>query len=487
MRAIVLMYDSLNKKYLSSYGYKESITPNFKRLSEKTITFENFYAGSLPCMPARRELHTGRYNFLHRSWGPLEPYDFSMPQTLSDNGIYTHIVTDHCHYWQEGGATYHTRFSSCDFIRGQEGDYWYGKAENFVRNLDARRQDAINRIEMPDEESHPHVRTFQSGMKFLEDNVHSDNWYLQLEYFDPHEPFFVPKKYKDMYQGGDAMYDWPEYNKTDDNKKTQEARCNYMALVTMCDVYLGKILDFMDQHDMWKDTMLIVNTDHGFLLGEHGYFAKNYMPTYNEIAHIPFFMWDPKSGASNCRRNDLAQTIDIPATLSDFFEIPVPGTVLGKSLLPAAKQREETRDYLLFGYFGKHINITDGRYVYMKSAVSDEMPLYNYTLLPLNIFAPFNIKELRNIESKMVKFNFTRDVPLMKIPTSTATAPGNSAYWYSRHREFGDLLFDLQSDPEQMHPIKDDNVTLKFEAEMRRIMAENDAPPEQFDRMGFTR
>jgi arylsulfatase A-like enzyme len=478
------MYDSLNRKFLSSYGCKESMTPNFKRLSEKTITFENFYAGSLPCMPARRELHTGRYNFLHRSWGPLEPYDFSMPQALSDNGIYTHLVTDHCHYWQEGGATYHTKFSSCDFIRGQEGDYWYGKAENFVRNLDARRQDAINRIEMPDEESHPHVRTFQSGMKFLEDNVHNDNWYLQLEYFDPHEPFFVPQKYKDMYHGSDAMFDWPEYNKAEDPNNIREARINYMALVTMCDDYLGKVLDYMDQHNMWKDTMLIVNTDHGYMLGEHCYFGKNYMPTYNEIAHIPFFIWDPRTGKNNSRDKKLVQTIDIPATVLDFFNIPIPNTVLGESLLSTTPDKK-TREYILFGYFGKHINITDGRYVYMKSSVTDNIQLYNYTLMPSNIFTPFQLTELQNIESGMIKFNFTRNIPLMKIPTSTATAPDNSAYWYSKHREFGDLLFDLRSDPDQTNQIKNDVIELRFKQEMKRIMLENDAPPEQFERMGF--
>ena len=46
---------------------------------KKSTQFENFYVGSMPCMPARREMHTGRYNFLHRSWGPLEPFDDSMP------------------------------------------------------------------------------------------------------------------------------------------------------------------------------------------------------------------------------------------------------------------------------------------------------------------------------------------------------------------------------------------------------------------------
>lgn len=53
----------------------------------------------MPCMPCRREMHTGRYNFLHRSWGPLEPFDDSMPQTLHQNGVHSHKVTDHHHYW----------------------------------------------------------------------------------------------------------------------------------------------------------------------------------------------------------------------------------------------------------------------------------------------------------------------------------------------------------------------------------------------------
>ena len=82
MKAIMVMFDSLNRHLLQPYGCDWTKTPNFKRLSEHTVTFDQFYAGSLPCMPARRELHTGRYNFLHRAWGPLENYDDSMPAIL---------------------------------------------------------------------------------------------------------------------------------------------------------------------------------------------------------------------------------------------------------------------------------------------------------------------------------------------------------------------------------------------------------------------
>ena len=71
--SIMIMYDSLNRHLLEPYGCDWTKTPNFARLARRAVTFDNCWAGSLPCMPARRELHTGRYNFLHRSWGPLEP------------------------------------------------------------------------------------------------------------------------------------------------------------------------------------------------------------------------------------------------------------------------------------------------------------------------------------------------------------------------------------------------------------------------------
>ena len=78
MKAVVVMFDSLNRHLLSPYGCEWTHTPNFKRLSERTVTFDKSYVCSMPCMPARRDFHTGRPNFLHRSWGPLEPFDDSV-------------------------------------------------------------------------------------------------------------------------------------------------------------------------------------------------------------------------------------------------------------------------------------------------------------------------------------------------------------------------------------------------------------------------
>jgi arylsulfatase A-like enzyme len=66
MKTVFVLFDSLNRKALSCYGGKDIETPNFQRLANRSVVFDNHYVGSLPCMPARRDLHTGRLNFLHR-------------------------------------------------------------------------------------------------------------------------------------------------------------------------------------------------------------------------------------------------------------------------------------------------------------------------------------------------------------------------------------------------------------------------------------
>ena len=240
MKAVMVMFDTLNRRMLPPYGCDWIHAPNFSRLAERTVTFDNCYVGSMPCMPARREMHSGRYNFLHRSWGPLEPFDDSTPEILSENGVYTHLSTDHQHYFEDGGASYHTRYDSWEFHRGQEGDGWIGQVEDPVepasinrttaatyrprgegekrRYGDTRRQDWINREVIDSEEKMPQAKTFAAGLDFIRRNHEQDNWFLQVETFDPHEPFFTQQKYKDLYphEYNGKLFDWPSYRKVEE-------------------------------------------------------------------------------------------------------------------------------------------------------------------------------------------------------------------------------------------------------------------------------
>src|SRR5438552_7892896 len=210
MRTIFVLFDSLMRTAVGCYGSTTVQTPNFDRFARRAVTFDTHFVGSLPCMPARRDLHTGRLNFMHRSWGPLEPFDNSFPEQMRDAGIHTHLVTDHMHYFEDGGATYHGRFRTWDFIRGQEYDPWKAMVDPPIKRLREkfarkhydfddgwkRLQHAINCEFMEDEEDFCLPRCFASGFEFLDLNREADDWFLMLECFDPHEPFHAPARFK---------------------------------------------------------------------------------------------------------------------------------------------------------------------------------------------------------------------------------------------------------------------------------------------------
>ncbi len=502
MKAIMIMYDSLKLNMLEPYGCDWVKTPNFTRLAEKTVCFEKNYVGSMPCMPARRELHTGRYNFLHRSWGPLEPFDDSMPEILKLNDVHTHIVTDHQHYWEDGGATYHNRYSTYEFVRGQEGDAWkadLGMDFCFENGFDinapkiadpkmqkvflsAKMNDQINRKYMDTLDKLPQTKTFKNGLEFLNTNHDKDNWFIQIETFDPHEPFFTTEEFKKLYPHDykGLIADWPPYVPcTEDENTLQHVRFEYAALLTMCDFYLGKVLDFMDEHNMWDDTMLIVNTDHGFLLGEHNWWAKTNMPLYEEIAHTPLFIYDPVSKVQNERRAHLSQTIDIPVTLLNHFGVQVPKDMQGCDLRKIINDNVPVRDYAFYGYHSMHANITDGKHTYMKSPISySKKPLYEYTLMPCHMKNMFNIKELQNIELTD-EFSFTKGCKVMKIEAITSSVAANAC-------NYGTKLYDIESDPHEMNEIEDYSAEQKMLKLLIRAMKENESPKEQFERLGIT-
>ncbi|MCM3699567.1 sulfatase [Paenibacillus macerans] len=487
MKAIMLMFDTLNRHMLPPYGCDWVHAPNFQRLAEKTVVFDHAYVGSMPCMPARRELHTGRHNFLHRSWGPIEPFDDSMPELLSESGVYTHLVTDHQHYWEDGGATYHTRYNSCELIRGQEGDPWKGEVadpehpESIGMKAMGRlvRHDWINRKYIREEQDFPQARTMESGLEFMRTNRHEDRWFLQIETFDPHEPFYAPQKYRDLYPHDytGKHFDWPPYGPvTETKEEVEHLRYEYAALLSMCDHYLGKVLDVMDEFDMWQDTLLIVNTDHGFLLGEHDWWAKSVMPYYDEIAHMPMFIWDPRSGKQGERRQSLVQTIDLAPTLLHYFGAHVPKDMQGKDLEATIASDQPVRDSAIFGMHGGHVNVTDGRYVYMRAPVTEtNMPLYNYTLMPTHMRSRFSVEELRDSELHP-PFTFTKGVPTLKV---------QGVGLYNRAHAFGTLLFDLHQDPRQQHPIQDKNLEQAMIQLLKRNMEANEAPSEQYERLGL--
>jgi arylsulfatase A-like enzyme len=501
MRCVMVMFDSLNRHMLPPYNAESFIrAPNFQRLAQRTVTFDRSYVCSMPCMPARRDLHTGRPNFLHRSWSPLEPFDDSMPQMLRDAGVHTSLITDHYHYFEDGGATYHPRYSTWQFARGQEGDAWMGQvAEPSVANHIGRnaasgpmhRQDRVNRQFMSRPQDLPQSRTFEAGIDFIRRNRAQDRWMVQIETFDPHEPFFSHRRYKDLYpehyeayrRAGGPVHDWPDYNKvTESPEQVEHLRYEYASLVSLCDEKLGDVLDLFDELDLWQDTMLVVWTDHGFLLGEHASWAKVWMPFYEEISHTPFFVWDPRCGRAGERCGALVQpSIDLAPTLLRLFGLEPTADMLGRDLGATIARGAPVREAAMFGIFGGQVNVTDGRYVYMRGpAGATNAPLFQHTLMPTHMRQRFSVAEMRRLVDLAPPFSFTKGCSTLRVDDS-----GPIPQEEHRRAKFATLLFDLERDPGQLEPMRDAAVEQRMTQHLLGLMREADAPPSQYQRLGL--
>jgi arylsulfatase A-like enzyme len=496
MKIVMVMFDSLNRHMLPSYGCDWVHAPNFARLAQRTVQFNKSYVCSMPCMPARRDLHTGRPNFLHRGWSPLEPFDESVFEILrKEKRVYSHLATDHYHYWEDGGATYHGRYDTFEFFRGQEGDPWIGQVTDPVRpdcigrnNAQDKltRQDWVNRAFMRSEDKQSQPQTFGSGLEFLRRNKDADNWICQIETFDPHEPFFSQRKYKDLYAAhydryrkmGGKHFDWPWYKFSEEKpEEIEHLRFEYAALLSMCDAYMGEVLDAMDEMKLWDDTMLIVWTDHGFMLGEHNCCAKIWMPFYEEVAHTPFFIWDPRCRKAGETRESLVQpSIDLPLTMLDFFGAQPTKNLIGKNLRDTIASDTPVREAGIFGVFGSQVNITDGRYLYWRAPANEaNQPLFEYTLMPTRMSRRFTPDELQQA-TLAEPFSFTHGAPTLKIPAGRP---------YGNHPEIRKTrLFDLSRDPNMETPITDAKAEQRMLALLKQLMHECDAPAEQYERLG---
>lgn len=504
MKVVMILVDSVNRRFLNCYGAKEpAITPNLDRLAERATVFENHWCGSSPCMPARRDILTGRLNFLEKPWGGIEPFDQPLPKMLASEGVFSHIVTDHYHYIRVGGENYLNAFTTYDLIRGQEKDPWklrpcdvdMPRPDGYLGTFSPIHED--NRAMFREEDSYPTPTTLRRAAAWLDENAGADNFFLWVEGFDPHEPFDVPQSYLDLY-ADEAQVDeaesnfWPPYARnTFTDEQTKRLRVRYKALLSMTDAYIGKIFDVLDRRGMWDDTMVIFTTDHGYMLGEHGFWSKNYMPAYNEVFHLPLIVWHP---AARIRRfTGLTQNIDLYPTLLHLFGVDtglLRHPIHGKDLMPALLgETDAMRSEVLYGYFGKSINCFDGRYTYFRAAKDEtNRPLYVYTAMPSTSGKNYGSDTIRKEDYEKIEMGhlpFTT-YPVYRFPADILAVSASSAGLSARTPENTEnLLFDLETDYAQKHPLADETIERRCMETLKRAMLAHQAPPEQFERIGL--
>jgi arylsulfatase A-like enzyme len=374
MNTIFVLCDTLRQDHLGCYGNSWVRTPNIDRLSQMGVTLDAAYLGSAPCMPARRDIWTGRYEFPWRGWGPLEQSDVDLPGVLRDAGMRTALITDHYHLFEHGSGNYHHSFDTWSFIRGHENDAWINDpgievvwpAKEYEKCHVRWRQYYMNTAHWRDglrwrsEADTFCARVFKNASEWVSRNCGKGDFCLMIDCFDPHEPFDPPPPYDTMYAHDppEERIRWHIYGTADRYTDTElrDIRALYAGKVTQLDTWFGYFLDRLERLGLLDDTMVIFTSDHGHILGERGMIGKpgaNHGDSnlYEQMSRVPCIVYHPEFRDAGIRRTQLVQAVDLYPTVLEAMgvEHPEGWDLHGGSLLPLIRdERAANRDVACF-------------------------------------------------------------------------------------------------------------------------------------------
>jgi arylsulfatase A-like enzyme len=493
---IVLLLDSLNRHMLRAYGGTEFKTPNIDRLAARSLKFTTHYTGALPCMPARHDILCGAWDFLWRPWGSVELWEDAITHPMRKAGITTQLISDHPHLFETGGENYHVDFTAWDYQRGHEGDAWKTRPDPSWAGAPR-----FGRGHMPydnargwfkGEEDFPGPRTMAAAARWIDDNAgHHKRFMLFVDEFDPHEPFDTPEPYASMYDDtweGPHLI-WPPYMKgaiaggTLTERQARQIRAQYGAKLTMIDHWLGKVLDAIERNDLWKDTAVILCTDHGHYLGEKDIWGKPGVPIYDTLGRIPLMVAWP--GAAPRDIPALTTSVDLFSTLADVFDVSVRQRTHGKSLRPLIEDTATSiRDWVLMGVWGREVHITDGRWKYARAPHAANEPLSmmsnRWSTMPTHVLSREQELPLPDDRAFLSRMPGST-VPVIKQVWDVS----NQLPFWAWAKFSGNHLYDTATDPGE----NENRVGGADEIRMRDMLAmalrEIEAPEEQFTRLGL--
>jgi arylsulfatase A-like enzyme len=199
--------------------------------------------------------------------------------------------------------------------------------------------------------------------------------------------------------------------------------------ITGVDENIGRVLDYLDENDLSNDTLIIYTSDHGYFLGDHGWYDKRFM--YEPAQRIPLLIRYPATGKPGHISNDLCMNIDYCATILDAAGIDRPDTCQGESLLPilSGASPSDWRDSVYYHYYENSWEL---------QGKGDEAMAE-----PYEYFTPHRIGPHRGVRTdryKLIEYYSEGD------------------YWE---------LFDLQADPNELLNLCDDPAHASILAEMK--------------------
>ncbi len=340
----------------------------------------------MPTVPARNSILSGRRVFPFRGWhegytglpafpgwSPIENVHNAFTSVLRRAGYWTAYVTDNPFL----GFTppYETLRRSFDLFRrrgGQVGGRATGVPEHVLRHwlpdflasdpaMTSRvRHYLANGGDYWRDETHSFsARVFRDGARLLERGAKRRPFALVVDTFEPHEPWTPPRRYVDMY--GDPDYHGVEparqlnlpvdsyLPEAERELMLSRMRALYAAEVTLTDRWLGVFLDRLHDLRLERETIVLLVSDHGFYLGEHGLTGKIHDVLHPELIHVPLILVDHERRARGRRSAYRASTHDVGPTLLSMTDVERPHAMEGVDLSPLLGRGTPPRRRLSFG------------------------------------------------------------------------------------------------------------------------------------------
>jgi arylsulfatase A-like enzyme len=270
-----------------------------------------------------------------------------------------------------------------------------------------------------------------------------------------------------------------------DERQARQIRALYGGKLSMIDHWLGKVLDRLDRHNLWDDTLVVLCTDHGHYLGERDIWGKPAVPIYEPLGHIPLLISAPGVAAGTSEA--LTTSVDLFATLTDLFGVgdAVRQRTHGHSLLPLlAGATDSVRDWLLTGVWGREVHLIDGKHKYACAPAAANAPLDMYSnrwsTMPTHLLTREQELPFPDQRARLDR------MPGSGIPVihQQWDASDPLPFWAGR-RFSGNHLYDLEEDPAEMNNLVGQPLETEYRERLRSALKSIEAPQGQFERLGL--
>jgi uncharacterized sulfatase len=348
---LLIIADDLRND-LGCYGHPLVKSPSLDRLAARGMRFDRAYCQYPLCNPSRSSLLTGRRPDTTRVYGNLKPFRSTMPDVLT----LAELFRRHGYFTASLGKVFHRGQTIEDvkaemddpkswdlrkyFVatpRGQQGEgrNLTGGKLAWCRWLAAEGEDA----------DQPDGQIAIEAVRLLEQK-RDGPFFLAVGFHRPHDPFIAPKRYYELYAQenlpvssdtgplpGDVKLAIPgAWKFAFADREKREFRRAYYAGVTFMDAQVGKLLDTLDRLRLWENTIVIFLGDHGYHLGERGWWNKSTL--FELSARAPLLVYAPpmRAPGKSCAR--IVEFVDLYPTVTDLCRLKAPAALEGLSFRP---------------------------------------------------------------------------------------------------------------------------------------------------------